>query len=226
MRHELRHDMKKLNEEIQEVKRSLDIAWLEIEDSKSNMAKASEDIVIMKAKISSLKDQHKVEREKNVKSEQYTRHENLRLLNVQETEEEDTEQLFTQILTKMRVEVQNMNFHAIHRVGPLKDQAKYRRHDKPPSPRHIFERFVFRKDRDLVWQSRGKIKDTENYKEAFFVPDLTKEHAQDGYILRQALKKAKETYKLNVEIKYNKLVMSDTGLASQIPDYLKVKDQC
>ena len=137
MRHELRHDMKKLNEEIQEVKRSLDNAWLEIEDSKSNMAKASEDIVIMKAEISFLKDQLKVEREKNVKLEQCTRRENLRILNVLETEEEDTEQLFTQILTKMGIIVQNMNFHAIHRVGPPKDQAKYRRHDKPLSPRHI-----------------------------------------------------------------------------------------
>ena len=52
------------------------------------MAKASEDIVIMKAEISSLKDQLKVEREKNVKLEQYARRENLRLLDVQETEEE------------------------------------------------------------------------------------------------------------------------------------------
>ena len=124
--------------------------------------------------------------------------------------------------------MQNMNFCAIHRVGPPKDQAKYRRHDKPLSPRHIIARFVSRKYRDLVWQNRGKIKDTENYKAPFFVPDLTKEHAQEGYILRQALKKARETYKLNVEIKYNKLVMLDTGLAysvSQIPDYLKVKGQ-
>ena len=49
MRHELRHDVKKLNEEIQEVRRLLDNAWLEIEDSKSNMDKASKNIVIMKA---------------------------------------------------------------------------------------------------------------------------------------------------------------------------------
>ena len=55
------------------------------------MAKASEDIVIMKAEISSLNYQLKVEREKNVKLEQHTRRENLKLLNVQETEEEDTE---------------------------------------------------------------------------------------------------------------------------------------
>ena len=137
-------------------------------------------------------------------------------------------QLFTQILTKMGIEVQNMNFHAIYRVGPPKDQAKYRRHDKPPSPRHIIARFVSLKDRDLVWQNRGKIKDTQNYKEAFFVPDLTKDHSQEGYILRQSAKKARETYKLNVEINCNKLVMLDTGLAysvSQIPDYLKVKGQ-
>ena len=104
----------------------MDNAWLEIEDSKSNMAKASEDIVIMKAEISSL----------NVKLEQYTRHENLSLLNVQETEEENKEQLFTQILMKMGTDLQNTNFHEIHRVGQPKDQAKHRRQDKPPSPRH------------------------------------------------------------------------------------------
>ena len=78
-----------------EVRRSLDNAWLEIKDSKSNMAKANEGIAIMKAEISSLKDQLKLEREKNVKLEQYTRREILRLLSVQETEEENTEQLFT-----------------------------------------------------------------------------------------------------------------------------------
>ena len=134
------------------------------------------------------------------------------------------EQLFIQIPTKMGIEVQNMNFHAIHIIGSPKDQAKYHSHDKPPSPRHIIAKFISRKDKDLVWQNRGKIKDTENYKEAFFIPDLTKEHAQEGYILKQVLKKARETYKLNVEIKYNQLVMLDTSLAysvSQIPDYLK-----
>ena len=114
----------------------------------------------------------------------------------------------------MGIEVQNMNFYAIHRISLPKDQAKYRRHDKLPSSRHITVRFVSLKDRDLIWQNRGKIKDTENYKEGFFVPDLTKEHAQEGYILRKVLKKARETYKLNVEIKYNKLVLLDTGLAS------------
>ena len=110
--------------------------------------------------------------------------------------------------------MRNMNFHAIHRVDPPKVQAKYRCQDKLPSPRHIIARFVSQKDRDLVWQNRRKVKDTENYNEAFFVPDPSKEHAQEGYILRQVLKKARETYKLNVEIKYNKLVMSDTGLAN------------
>ena len=115
----------------------------------------------MKVEISSLKDQLKVEREKNVKLEQYTRRENLRFLNVQETEEENKEQLFTQIITEMGIEVQNMNFHAIHSVGPPKNRANYRHHDKPPSPRHIIARFVSRKRRDLIWPNRGKIKDTE-----------------------------------------------------------------
>ena len=42
---------------------------------------------------------------------------------------------------------------------------------------------------------------TEAFKEAFFVPDLAKEQAQEGYVLRQACRQAREKYEFNVEIK-------------------------
>ena len=69
-------------------------AWEEIDNIKGNMAAASADIVGMKSEIRILKDQLKVEKDRNVKLEQYTRRENIRLLNVAEGEDEDTEQLF------------------------------------------------------------------------------------------------------------------------------------
>ena len=77
-----------------------------------------------------------------------------------------------------------------------------------------------------MWENRGKLKGSENYKEAFLVPDLAKEYTQEGYVLRQARKLAKEKYNIQAEIKSNKLVMPDSGLAysaNELPEYLKVK---
>ena len=50
------------------------------------MAAAGADIVGMKSEIPILKDQLKVEKDRNVKLEQYTCHENICLLNVAERE--------------------------------------------------------------------------------------------------------------------------------------------
>ena len=83
-------------------------------------------------------------------------------------------------------------------------------------------------DRNFVWENRGKLKGSENYKEAFFVPDLAKEYAQEGYVLRQARKLAKEKYNIQAKIKSNNLVMPDSGLAysaNELPEYLKVLKQ-
>ena len=83
-----------------------------------------------------------------------------------------------------------------------------------------------RKDRNYVWENREKLKGSENYKGAFFVPDLAKEYAQEGYVLRQASKLAKEKYSIQAEIKVNKLVMPDSGLAystNELPEHLKAK---
>ena len=132
----------------------------------------------------------KVEKDRNVKLEQYTRRENICLLNVVEGEDEDTEKLFIKVLEEMGIDTHDIKFQAVHRVGPPRDQRRKHFGDKPPLPRHIIARFLSRKDRNFVWENRGKLKGSENYKEAFFVPDLTKEYAQEGYVLRQARKLA------------------------------------
>ena len=158
--------------------------------------------------------------------EQYTRRENIRLLNVAEGEAEDTELLFIKVLVEIGTEAHDIKFRAVHRVGPPRDQTRKCFGNKPPSPRHIIARFLSHKDRNFVWENRGKLKDSENYKEAFSIPDLRKEYAQEGYVLRQARKLAKEKYNTDADIKFNKLVMLDSGLAysaNELPEYLKVK---
>ena len=66
----------------------------------------------------------------------------------------------------------------------------------------------------------------ENFRKAFFVPDLCKEYAEESYTPRQALKIARGKYNIECHLSYNKLVMTDSGLAylaEQLPDYLNVK---
>ena len=182
------------------MKVSLEEAWVEVEERKSNMARVNEDVVKLKAEISNLKHKLEQERERNTKLEQYTRRENVRLLNVKESNDEDTKQVFQDVLTEMGIEITGMRFHAVHRVGLQRDQRR-RSLNQSSVRRHIIARSVCREDKDYVWQNRHKIKDSEKFKEAFFLPDLAKEQTQEEYVLRQAYRKAMEKYELNVEIK-------------------------
>ena len=186
IKHQLGNDIKLLRDDQEEIKKSMNNAWEEIDNIKGNMAAASADIVGMKSEIQILKDQLKVEKNRNVKLEQYTCHENICLLNVAEREDEGTEQLFVKVLVEMGIEVHDTKFHAVRRVGPRRDQRRKHFGNKPPSPRHIIARLLSHKDRNFVWENRGKLKDSENYKEAFFIPDLTKEYAHEGHVLRRA----------------------------------------
>ena len=115
-----------------------------------------------------------------------------------------------------------IRFHPVHRVsqqrkrkgGPNVTQAL----------RHIIAIFLSRKDRDLAWKNRDKIKEIEHFKDAFFVPDLCKQDAEEGLKLRQALRCARNVFKMKVKIRNNRPLMVDSGLSyslEELPEYLK-----
>ena len=114
LRLEIQHDMKAMRTDIEEVKRSVNRLWEEIEEMKLLMSKQREDVDIMKVEILLLKGQVKKERDRNTRLEQYTLGENIRLLNVKETEDENTEALFKNVLSEMGVNVDGLRFHAVH----------------------------------------------------------------------------------------------------------------
>ena len=118
LRLEIQHDMKMMKTDIEEVKRLVNRSWEEIKEIKVLMLKQHEDVDVMKVEILLLKRQVKKERDRNTRLEQYTRRENIRLLNVKETEDENTEALFKKVLTGMGVNVDGLRFHAVRRVGP------------------------------------------------------------------------------------------------------------
>ena len=121
LRLEIQHDMKMMKTDIEEVKRSVNRSWEEIEEMKSLMSKQREDVDVMKAEILLLKGQVKKEGDRNTRLEQDTRRENIRLLNVKETEDENIEVLFKKVLTEMGVNVDGLRFHTVNRVGPVRE---------------------------------------------------------------------------------------------------------
>ena len=179
MRLEIQHDIKMMKTDIEEVKRSVNRSWDKIEEMKSLMLKQREDIDVMKAEILLLKGQVKKERDnRNTRLEQYTRQENIRLLNVKETEDKNTKALLKKVLTEMGVNVDGLRFHAVHRVGPVREIRQSLITEKRQTPRHVIARFLCRQERNMVWESRDRIKKTENFKEAFlsliFVKNMQK----------------------------------------------------
>ena len=67
----------------------------------------------------------------------------------------------------------------------------------------------------MAWKSRDRIKETENFKEALFVPDLCKEYAEESFFLRQALKIARGKYNIECHLSNNKLVIFRLYLCSE-----------
>ena len=79
-----------------------------------------------------------VERENNIALENYTR----RVMNLPEDRGEDCKGMIIDLIQKdLKIDVTNIRFHAVHRVG------------KPAvgKTRPIIARFVCREDRDLIW---------------------------------------------------------------------------
>ena len=93
---------------------------------------------------------------------------NVMLSNVKESNNEDTKQVFLDVLTEMGIEITGMRFHTVHRCSLNQSSA----------PRHIITKFDCHEDKDYVWQNQHKMKDFKEFKEAFFVPDLVKEQAR------------------------------------------------
>ena len=223
LRFELTDKIKLVSGDVQEIKESTEKAWEEISDLKSNMAKNTQEVNTMKSKYKELQQEIQTLRRKNNDLEQYTRKENLRLLFVPEEDDENCEEVVVRCLTEMGINPASMNFHAVHRVGKKKPSPT--NSTEEVSPKQIIVRFISRKDRDNVWENRGKVKSSTDklFENAFFVPDLTGENAEISYKLRKAARRAREKYKMKVSIRNNRLCMVESGMSyglNEIPQFL------
>ena len=87
----------------------------------------------------------------------------------------------------MDINVEDIHFHAVHRVG------KPRKEDASKSfPRPIIARFHSREDRDIVFRARNRLKDSLRGKNVYITQDYAKAIQQERKVLIKAMFQLKE----------------------------------
>ena len=123
-----------------------------------------------------------MERENNIASENYTRRENLKFMNLPEDSGEDCKGMIINLIQNdLKIDVTNIRFHAVHNLG------------KPAvgKTRPIIARFVCRQDRDMVWSKKKDLKNSTSYQDAYITQDYAKAIQQERRPLIKAMKKAR-----------------------------------
>lgn len=75
----------------------------------------------------------------------------------------------------LKINVEEIRFHAVHRVGKLQNNGA-----SPPRPRPIIARFAVRKDRDAVFNVKNRLKSSARYGEAYITQDFAREFRKKG----------------------------------------------
>ena len=205
-----------LKNDTDELKTSLDAAWIEIEalkqqddQNKLQLQQLQEDNAHLEADLAAAKA-------RAIKLENYTRRENIRLLNVPENEEENCKEIVREVMDAVKMEGANkVEFHAVHRTGKQRNDGK---------PRAIIARFVNREARNDFWNRRTELANSLNHQNVVLVPDYAYETAKEQKKLSNALRNARKLNLTPAYIKKGRLfVQGNSYLADSIPEFLREK---
>ena len=194
LRHEMKQELDGVKKSLRDVEKSLEAAWDSINDiqeetkthndykktCQQSLDSHRQELDLLKvnlkkvdsqqAEIENLKTRLLEEQEKIIALENYSRRENLRFMNVSERNDENCMDVVYDIIENdMNINVEDIHFHAIHRVG------KPRSADASKSfPRPIIARFLSGEDRDTVFRARKRMKDSSRAKDVSITQDYAK----------------------------------------------------
>ena len=170
------------------------------------------------AEIENLKTRLLEEQEKIIALENYSRRENLRFMNVPERKgEKCMDVVYDVIENDMNINVEDIHFHAVHRVGkPRLEDASLE-----STPRPIIARFLSREDRDAVFRARNRLKDSSRTKDVYITQDYAKAIQQERKVLIKAMFQAKKRG-LSAKVIDRKLIINNVIYnVSNIPEDLR-----
>ena len=206
LRHELNEEIENVRSTMKDVEKSLEAAWNVITDlqevsrthsdskktCQSNLDQANRKLDMMTTKntkleteIEALKTKLSEEQEKIIALETYSRRENLRFMNIQERENENCmDTIYDIIENELNIDVENLQFHAVHRVGKVRSSEG---ETSKTYPRPIIARFLCREDRDMVFKAKRRLRNSTRYKDCYIAQDYEKAIQMDRKVLIKAM---------------------------------------
>ena len=183
----LKNEICGLRRELKDLKASLDFAHQEIEtlkaESEKILATAEENI----EDIESLDSDIETLKRRNIKLEAYTRRENVRIFNVQEEVDENTEVVVRNLLvTKMQIPLEKVKSIRFERVHGISKKTQSQRPRNRPRP--VIARFSLYQDKKFVQSFYKNLNGTN----IGFSDDFPKEVEDIHKALYPVLKKAKQ----------------------------------
>ena len=146
-----------------------------------------------------------------IKLDNYSRGENIRLLNVPENQDENCKKILRGVRAAVKMEsAKQVEFHAVHRIGKQRDDEKLR---------SIIARFVYRETRNDLWYRRKELANSPNHRHIILVPDYAYETAKEQKKLSNALRNAKRMNLAPAYIKNGRIfVQGNSYSANNIPE--------
>ena len=131
----------------------------------------------LETEIDAVKVRFLEKQEKVIALENYSRRENLLLMNVPEQTEQEGENcannIYDIIENELNIDVENLEFHAIRRVGKRRSSDE----TSKAYPRPVIACFLCRGDRDMVLKAKGRLRNSSRYTNAY-----TEEDAREVFV--------------------------------------------
>ena len=122
---------------------SLDAAWVEIELFKQLDEQNKLQLAELAKENAQLQTETSAAKARTMKLDNYTRRENMRPLNIPESQDENCKEILRGVMATVKEEgVNKVTFHAVHPIGKQNDDGK---------PLTIIARFVNRATRNNLW---------------------------------------------------------------------------
>ena len=141
----LKDKVSSLEKECKDLKDSAEFAHNEITDLKATAIYACSSVERLGNELTSLQEELDYWKRRSIRLESYSRRENIKIFNVQETADENTEAVVKKFLNEnLKIpqnDVDEIRFERVHRL-PTRQNNK---------PRPIIARFSFFQDKELVW---------------------------------------------------------------------------
>ena len=145
----LKDEIRKLRDEVKNLKQSLQSAEEEIQSLQENQKETSAQVKENNEDIDFLFEDIEALRRRNIKLEAYTRRENVRIFNVGEEEDENTEELVRNVfVANLKIpadKVNDIRFERVHRISTNNSSLR-----APSYPKPIIARFSHYQDKEYV----------------------------------------------------------------------------